>query len=814
MNPSIGKDESLNSLSVILHLAKRLHSVQDVESIARNSLSIVRKCNGLPISCIYRYNPEEHNIRLMHSRGLTKKVKTLMEQLPFRESHAKLRISNNLDDDSEIDDSTRSVLKQAGLTSIVSIPLTCENEIYGILILLFKEPKIFSEIDTMTFTSLGIIISTAIANTSLLSTLKTESESGNKMRSALSGAGIGLMEWNIAGNTVHADETCAELLGYEYSEHDFSIDQWEDLIHPDDLASVRPRIDACLSGNTVNYEIEFRLRGSENPCKWLLHMGKIITYNENGAPVLLAGTVLDITRRKTAEMSLAESEEKFRTFTEFSPIPIMIYQDNKWIYANPSAIKITGYSAAELLTMNFWEFVHPDFRDLIKQRGSERQEGGNPVSHYEFKIVHKGGDEKWVDFWAQPVNFKGKIAVLIAAIDITQRKNFEAKQKNLEEQLQHSQRLEAIGRLAGGVAHDFNNLLSPIMGYAELLLTECEEDIPLKRKLGEILKAAESAKALTGHLLAFSRKQLLQQNVINLNTLLDNFLLILKRTIRENIRIRLVPHTNLWNIMGDSGQIEQILMNMTINAQDAMPDGGDLIIETTNVTLDILYSDEHHQIDPGEYVLLTISDTGTGIDRETIENIFDPFYTTKPHGMGTGLGLSTVYGIVRQHRGHIHVYSEPGKGSSFKIYFPREKEEISNINTDRTTAEIVSGDETILLVEDETMVREMTARVLQSIGYSIIEASSAEEALKKAGTYNGTLHLLLTDIIMQDMNGIDLYQRISAKRPGLKVLFMSGYNPDLLDSLDLLVSTENYIQKPFSIKILSKKIKSILSTKF
>jgi len=814
MNPSIGKDESLNSLSVILHLAQKLHNVQDVESIAQNSLAAVRKCNGSPITGIYKYNPEEHSIRLIHSRGFTKKVKTLLEQLPFKDSHAKLRISNNLDDDSGIDDTIRSVLKQSGLTSTVSIPLTRGDDIFGILILLFKGSKSFSEIDTMTFTSLGIIISTAIANANLLATLKTEREQGNRNRSALSGGEIGLMEWNIAEKTIHVDETCAVLLGNNHDEHDFNTDQWEGLIHPDDLASLRPHIDACVSGNTDNYEIEFRLRGSENPCKWLLHMGKIISYNEKGSPALLAGTVLDITRRKTAEMSLAESEEKFRTFTEFSPIPIMIYQDNMWIYANPAAIKITGYSADELLTMNFWEFVHPDFRDLIKQRGSERQEGGNPVSHYEFMIVHKGGEEKWVDFWAQPVQFRGKIAVLIAAIDITQRKKYEARQKNLEEQLQHSQRLEAIGRLAGGVAHDFNNLLSPIMGYAELLLTEREEDLPLKRKVGEILKAAESAKALTGHLLAFSRKQLLQQNVINLNTLLDNFFLILKRTIRENIRIRLVPHTNLWNIMGDPGQIEQILMNMTINAQDAMPDGGDLIIETTNVTLDILYSDEHHQIEPGEYVLLTISDTGTGIDRETIENIFDPFYTTKPHGMGTGLGLSTVYGIVRQHRGHVHVYSEPGKGSSFKIYFPREKEEISNINTERTPAEIVSGDETILLVEDETMVREMTARVLQSIGYSIIEASSAEEALKKAGTYNGTLHLLLTDIIMQDMNGVDLYQRIRSKRPGLNVLFMSGYNPGLLDSLNLPVSADNYIQKPFSIKILSKKIRSILSKKF
>jgi len=415
MNPSIGKDESLNSLSVILHLAQKLHSVQDVDSIAQNSITIARKYSGSPIAGIYRYNPEEHSIRLIHSRGLTKKTKT-----PFRESHAKLRISNNLDDDPEIDDSTRSVLKQAGMTSTVSIPLTCKDEMFGILILLFKEPKIFSEIDTMTFTTLGMIIGTAITNASLIVTVNTESEQRNRMRSALSGAGIGLIEWNIAGKTVHADESCAELLGYEYPEHDFSIDQWEDLIHPDDLASVRPRIDACVSGNTDNYEIEFRLRGSENPCKWLLHMGKIIAYNEKGNPALLAGTVLDITRRKTAEMSLAESEEKFRTFTEFSPIPIMIYQNNMWIYANPAAIKITGYSADELLTMNFWEFVHPDFRDLIKQRGRQRQEGGNPVSHYEFKIVHKGGDEKWVDFWAQPVQFRGKIAVLIAAIDITQ----------------------------------------------------------------------------------------------------------------------------------------------------------------------------------------------------------------------------------------------------------------------------------------------------------------------------------------------------------------------------------------------------------
>ena len=804
-------------LEIIEQLTKKLRGVRDIETVINNSIEVMQKYEGTPVSGIYRFDKIAASVQLLKIKKTGKKVSRVLSAIPFSESISshtintrKLFISENIHSDKRIHVNTKAILKESGFNSIISIPLMCKEEIYGTMDLFFLSPIQLSPEKTKLFTILGNIISSAIANVNLVSALESEVKQWNKILLAMEGANIGLMEWHIAEDSIYLNNTCSVILGYDNQSRLLSAGEWNELVHPDDRPLLMAGIHSCIDGQEKLLETEFRLHGTQENWKWILLRGRITQCNDCGAPDLLVATLLDITRRKQAEMSLVESEEKFRTFTEFSPIPMMIYQDDKWIYANPAAVKITGYSIEELMNMHFWEFVHPDYQELIKKRGQSRQQGESPISHYEFKIVQKSGREVWVDFWAQPITYQKRIAVLIAAIDITQRKNFELKQKNLELQLEHSQRLEAIGRLAGGVAHDFNNLLSPIMGYAELLITERSDDVSLKRRLQEIVKAAESAKTLTGHLLAFSRKQFLEQKIINLNSLLDNFLQILKRTIRENIKIRVVPHRSMWNIKADSGQIEQILMNMAINAQDALPEGGDLIIETTNVSLDAVYSDDHPRIEPGEYVLLTISDTGTGIDRETIENIFEPFFTTKEHGKGTGLGLSTVYGIVRQHNGHIHVYSEPGKGTSFKIYFPRERAEADGKKHSGDDSEILAGTETILLVEDEPMVREMTARALQSAGYSVIEASSAEEALKKASLYKGDLDLLLTDIIMQDMNGVDLYQRIIYSRPDLKVLYMSGYTTELLGAFELAVSSENYIQKPFSIKNLSRSIRNIL----
>jgi nitrogen-specific signal transduction histidine kinase len=398
---------------------------------------------------------------------------------------------------------------------------------------------------------------------------------------------------------------------------------------------------------------------------------------------------------------------------------------------------------------------------------------------------------------------EGTFAIAFVS-DISQR-------KRLEEQLLHAQKMEAVGRLAGGVAHDFNNMLTVISGYNRMILDELSTMDPLRGYAEEILKAADRAAALTNQLLAFSRRQIMQPRVINVNAVLIQTQKMLQRLIGEDIELILDLGVDIGNIKADPGHVEQAIVNLAVNARDAMPMGGHLRIETADVVLDETYARTHMGVKPGEFTMIAVSDDGHGMDAETRRHIFEPFFTTKEKGKGTGLGLATVYGIVKQTGGDIWVYSEPGQGTTFKLYFPRVFEPVSDSAGSDPSATRQSGGETVLVVEDEQAVRDLTVRILQQLGYTILTASSGGEALEISQTHAGHIDLLLTDVVMPQMSGRQLADHLRESRPKTKVLFLSGYTENTVVHHGVLDAGVDFLPKPFSRENLSKKLREVLA---
>ena len=423
----------------------------------------------------------------------------------------------------------------------------------------------------------------------------------------------------------------------------------------------------------------------------------------------------------------------------------------------------------------------------------------------------------------RPINKHTKndeLSSTVDAINFMCRKIFEAYQNlenqtaerfELERQLQQVQKLESIGRLAGGVAHDFNNVLSVIIGYSELLLIQIPHDDPIHEKIKAIHDSGSKAATLTRQLLAFSRKQLLERRVISINTIIRDFLKILSKIVGEDVVFTTYLSEESCTVEADPGQIEQILMNLIVNAKDAMPGGGEIIIETAEVELDELYSDKHIEIKPGQYVLLTISDTGEGMDEEVMSKIFDPFFTTKELGKGTGLGLATVYGIVKQHDGYIYVYSEKNKGTTFKIYLPASNKSVEETESKSITKPLSQGKETILIVDDKTSIRRLIVETLKPLGYNCLQAASGKEAINVLHEYEGEVNLLLTDVVMPYMNGRELAETIRKERPDIKIIFMSGYTENIIAHHGVLEQGINYISKPITPVALTQKIKTVLN---
>jgi signal transduction histidine kinase/ActR/RegA family two-component response regulator len=421
-------------------------------------------------------------------------------------------------------------------------------------------------------------------------------------------------------------------------------------------------------------------------------------------------------------------------------------------------------------------------------------------------------DGRPVPFILTGIKFQahGQLYLMGIGFDITERKRAEAEAEKLQAQLTQVQKMESVGRLAGGIAHDFNNMLGVILGYSELALGQVQADQPMHSALQGIQQAAQRSAELTRQLLAFARKQTVAPKVLDLNETVASMLNMLRRLIGENIDLAWLPGENLGPIKMDPTQIDQILANLCVNARDAIGETGKVTIETANVVVDEAYCAGHVGAVPGNYVLLALSDNGRGMDRETLSHLFEPFFTTKEMGKGTGLGLATVYGIVKQNSGFVNVYSEPGQGTTFKMYLPRHVAKGERVPQPEAARSAVTGHETILLVEDEPMILEMTRVMLEHMGYTVLPAVSPGEAIRLALEHAGEIHLLMTDVVMPEMNGRDLARNLLSLYPDLKRLFMSGYTANVIAHHGVLDEGVQFIQKPFTMQDLAAKIRNVL----
>ena len=511
----------------------------------------------------------------------------------------------------------------------------------------------------------------------------------------------------------------------------------------------------------------------------------------------------DITDQLKAEEDLRHSEEKFSKTFRSTPLPITIstVTDGRYIDVNEAFSNIMGYEREQVigrtaLDLNIWADAN-DRKQMIEQLNVEGH-----LHSFETQFVTRGGGSRMVLISAEIIKLDGAECVIAITSDITDT-------RRLEEQFRQAQKMEAVGRLAGGVAHDFNNILGVIIGYSDLSREQLPDDSLVFKHIEQIRKAALRATGLTSQLLAFSRQQVLQPSVLNLNAVVNNVSKMLLRVVREDISLNFVPGEPLGNVKLDLGQVEQVLLNLVVNARDAMPRGGQIVIETDNIDFDDDYAREHMPVKPGSYVMLAVSDTGAGIDKETLSRIFEPFFTTKPVGEGTGLGLSMVYGVVQQSGGSIWVYSEVGKGTSFKMYFPRVNESAISLIEPKSDTHVASGSETILLVEDEEALRELTADLLRSGGYKVLVAEGGEAALAILRQSN-TIHLVLTDVIMSGMSGSELALEAKELRQDVRVLFMSGYTGQLIANHGVTESTSALVQKPFTKQALLTQVRRAL----
>jgi PAS domain S-box-containing protein len=521
----------------------------------------------------------------------------------------------------------------------------------------------------------------------------------------------------------------------------------------------------------------------------------------------------DITDHKRAEGALRESEEKYRTILEnvedgYFEVDIA----GNLTFFNDSLCRMLGYSRDEMIGMNNRKYTDQENATKLYQAFNRVYRTGEPTKGFGWEVVAKDGMKLFgevsvsliKDSKGKPTGFRG------IARDITERKRAEEEKAALQEELRQSQKMEAIGSLAGGIAHDFNNLLTVISGNCQLSLLELKEGDPLKGNIEEIKAATDRAASLTRQLLAFSRRQVLDMKVLNLNTIIRDLEKMLRRVIGEDVGLVTSLANDLGTVKTDSGWIEQVIMNLAVNARDAMPSGGKLIIETNNAELEDPYARSHVAMKPGRYVKLCVSDTGLGMAPEVREHLFEPFFTTKKKGKGTGLGLSTVYGIVKQSGGNIWVYSEPGLGTTFNIYLPRVDESLEDIRKKVTREELPGGGETILVVEDEEDVRRLAVRILKRQGYIVLEASCGNDALVLSKERKGPIDMVLTDVVMPGMSGPQLADQLTRLHPKMQVLYMSGYTDNAGFHHGVLKQGVNYIQKPFTIDGLMKKMREVL----
>ena len=744
----------------------------------------------------------------------------LGERVPFGESisgwvarqHEPLILNGEVDDERFVAEWPRPEIRSA-----ISIPMLVAKRLIGVLNLnAVGRPRPFTLGQMKALTILAGTAAAALESASLYTQVQ---QAEADYRSIFENAGEGIFRRTTDGKFITANPAMAELLGYRSPEELMSevneVASWL-FVDPDRQIEWVRRLQE--EERVAGFEAQYRRK--DGSFVWLSESARAVR-NEAGAILYFEGIAGDVTQRKLAEAEqarlnraeyeLSESEERYRELVENARD--IIYQhdlEGHYTSINKAGQQLTGYNLAEALELNLRDTVAPEY--LEKAREMLRLKlAGETVTAYELEILTKDGGRLPVEANTRLVYQNGvPVGVQGIARDITERKRLEQALHESEEQLRQSQKLEAIGQLAGGVAHDFNNLLTAINGYSALALRRVGDDHQITPYLEEIKKAGDRAANLTRQLLAFGRKQLLQPLALNLNDIVGDMIKLLKRLIGEDTQLVTKPGANLKQIKADPGQLEQVLVNLVVNARDAMPRGGIVTIETANTTLDGAYATRHLDATPGEYVMLAISDTGTGMDQKTQSRIFEPFFTTKAKDKGTGLGLSTVYGIIRQSGGNIWVYSELGKGTTFKVYLPLVEEEPQQAVGTASATPMNGGSETVLLVEDEDMVRKLASELLAEGGYTVLEANGGEAAIHLGREHTARIDLLITDVVMPKLSGKEVAEQLRAIHPETRVLFMSGYTDEAIVHHGIVDSGIAFIQKPFSEGALAQKIRDVL----
>jgi two-component system, cell cycle sensor histidine kinase and response regulator CckA len=639
-------------------------------------------------------------------------------------------------------------------------------------------------------------------------------QSEERLRLAQKATNDVVWEWDAIHDTQQWNESGKVVFGWtDIVEHPQSAHWWVERIHPEDLQRVSDGFFAAVNNPEADYWYgEYRFRKADGVYAQVMDRGYILR-DKQGKALRMIGALLDITERKRAEEELKQSESKYRC----------LYQNMRDAFAtvdmsgriqefNRAFVDLLGYTEDKLRSMTYvdltpakWHAVEADLmRTQIFPRGYSdlyekeyRRKDGTPISVEMRTTLMRDENGNPISMWA-------------IVRDITERKKAEEEKTKLQAQLQQAQKMESVGRLAGGVAHDFNNMLGVILGHAEIALGQIDPNQPLYDDLTEIHKAAQRSADLTRQLLAFARKQTVTPKVLDLNETVSGMLKMLQRIMGENINLSWHPSENLWPVKIDPSQIDQILANLCVNARDAIEGVGKVTIETQNSALDETYCAAHTGSVSGEYVMLAVSDNGYGMNKETLAQIFEPFFTTKKLGKGTGLGLATVYGIIKQNKGFINAYSEPNQGTTFRIYLPRHMGKVEQARAAGTAEWVIRGHETILLAEDEPSILNMTTRALELHGYTVLPASTPGEAIRIAEKHGGDIHLLMTDVVMPEMNGRDLAKNLLSMYPHIKRLFTSGYTADVIAHQGVLDEGVHFLQKPFSVQDLAVKVREVL----
>jgi PAS domain S-box-containing protein len=610
-----------------------------------------------------------------------------------------------------------------------------------------------------------------------------------------------LYRTDLQGRIVYVSRSVYDLTGYTIEEA-LGMNMAEEIyLIPEEASIFLAKLQK--NGSVTNFEA--RLKRKDGSIWWAstnAHFYQDLNGEIKGAE----GITRDISELKSTVNALKESEERYRTLHDASFGGIFIHDQGIVLECNQGLSEITGYALDELIGMDALNtLVAPDWRETVRQN---IQSGyGQP---YEVEGVRKGGTIYPLLIQGKNIPYKGRTVRAVEYRDLTEKKQADQEKEDLEGKLRQAQKLEAIGRLAGGVAHDFNNMLSVILGHVGMAMVNLEPSHPLYSNLMQIRNAGERSADLTRQLLAFARKQTVTPKVLDLNKTVAGMTSMLQRLMGEDIDLAWRPGKDVWPVKMDPSQIDQILANLCVNARDAIADVGKVTIETGKAEFDEAFCVDHVGYLPGEYVLLAVSDDGCGIGPETLDKIFEPFFTTKESGKGTGLGLATVYGVVKQNNGFINVYSQPDQGTTFKIYLPRHRDKKDSLPDKGLGQPAKGGHETILIVEDEPAILEMTTQMLERLGYLVMAASTPGEAIYLAQEYSGKIDLLVTDVVMPEMNGRDLAKNILHYYPNLKRLFMSGYTANVIAHHGVLDKGINFIQKPFSEENLGAKVREAL----